>query len=600
MRKKIISILMIICMIVGIYSPIVLAKDKETIKMNETSYILDQSGRTLYEIYHGENRKSLSYEEIPDVIKDIFILTEDRQFFDHSGFNIVGIARAMFVNAKEKEIKQGGSTITQQLARNVYLTQERTWKRKIKELNYARKIEKNYSKEEILEMYINSIYFQNGNYGIEAASQYYFSMPTHLLTLAEMAFLCAIPNNPTLYNPLENMDMTVKRQQRILDTLYENDVIDDQEYQEAKAQEIKLKIKNNPIQYPDYVSYVYDELKEMVAQHEGLDPIKDKEKVNEKFKEFTAQGVQIHTSLDPYIQQQAVDVVNKYGLPEDVQAAVTVINHETNTIEAIVGGKNYKAFDFNRAFQAYRQPGSTIKPLLDYAPYIEETGAGINDYVNSRELTVDGWTAKNDNLKSYTDVKMRTAFAYSFNTTAIRLMDHIGIDKAYSYLDKFQFAKVTDTDKKRYPTAIGGFEYGMSVTEMTSAYTTFSNDGVYIKPHAITKVTDLHGKPLLTWKDKKQNVWSKETNEKMRDLLQEVVKLGTHNQITVDAPYLGGKTGTTNDYKDFWYMGVTPHYTMGVWVGNDDGKSVESVRYERPHIGIWNEIAKQNDVLLRP
>ena len=268
-----------------------------------------------------------------------------------------------------------------------------------------------------------------------------------------------------------------------------------------------------------------------------------------------------------------------------------VIQHHTHELVSLIGGKNYKKNSFNRAYQSYRQPGSAIKPLLVYAPYIEETGASITSQVSGANYCKNGYCPENYGGASYGMVSLKRAFARSYNTPAIRLLEATGIKTSFNYLQTFQFKKVIKQDQQ-LAAAIGGFTYGMSPLELTRAFTSF-NDGSYQPARAITKITDRQGKTLYKWKDKSKQVWSESTVTKMRQLLHEVTVSGTAKGAYFPTGYIGGKTGTTNDYKDLWFVGLTDDYTTGVWMGKDTPASIEYLSKGSPQVKIWRNISQQ-------
>ncbi|WP_182274747.1 transglycosylase domain-containing protein [Bacillus velezensis] len=571
--------------------------DLKAINLVQNSYMYDRDGSLVSEIVSDhENRVIVPFNKIPNEVKQLFLTSEDRHFYEHKGFDFMGMVRAAASNFKDHKIDQGASTITQQLARNVYLSHERTFSRKLTELAYSYQLEKKYSKDEILEGYLNTIYFNNGVYGVGSAAQFYFSKPLKSLTLGEMAFICAIPNNPTLYDPLKHFDYTKKRQVRLLNGLKKAGVISGKQLKKAEKEKIKLDINEKTNKYPDYVSYVNDEFTQLVSSSEGYDKRlekasgKTKQKIQSELSDRVStllkDGVKIYTALNPYMQNQVVAQVNQNLPYAGVQGGAAVINHQTHQIIALSGGKDYHKYDFNRAYQAYRQPGSSIKPLLDYGPYIEKTGATPHSKIDASKFCSADYCPQNYNNRTYGTVTLETAFKYSYNTPAIRIMDRVGVNKAFSYLEPFHFAKLVSADY-RLPAALGGFTNGMTPLEMTNAYTTFGNNGVYTPSHAITKVTDLKGKTILKWKDEPAQVFSVRTNMQIKEMMKAVVKSGTGKKANFKAPYVGGKSGTSNDYHDMWFVGLTDAYTMGVWVGKDTPSSVEYLHDASPQLSIW-------------
>lgn len=574
----------------------------EKATLSQTSYIKDQTGQIISELHRPMNRTYIELDVIPLFLQEILIVSEDRHFYDHPGFDLTAITRALAVNIAASGVEEGASTITQQLARNLYLNHEQTYNRKVSELLYAYELERIYSKEEILELYFNTIYFHNGAYGIEAAANLYFQKRTDELSKAQLAFLAAIPNNPTYYDPILHFDHTKERQVRLIEQLEENEYINHEEAEGMKQEEIALSIKGRIDLYPDYTTYVEAELKDLISQAEGFDLLmkevdssqqqKLDEKLEQRLKEILASGVIIQTSLNPSIQENAVKAIKRHLPYKDIEGSVTVIDHKQHEIVALVGGKNYKKYDFHRAFQAYRQPGSAIKPLLDYAPYIERTDAPLTEVISSDSFCKNGYCPKNYGGGTYGSVTLEKAFSHSYNTPAVRLLNKTGIVNAFSDLEKFQFKKVTYQDHV-LPAAVGGFTYGMTSLELTNAYTVFSNDGFYQPSRAIRQVTDLNGKVLYSWDDTPARVWNDSTISKMRTLLNKAVVSGTARKANFPSPYIGGKTGTTTDYHDFWFIGLTEDVTAGVWIGKDNPASIKSIESSTPQLLIWKEIASK-------
>lgn len=558
----------------------------ENSNLSQTSFIKDRHGEVVSEWYSTVNRIVLPSSNIPELLREVFVLSEDQHFYEHIGFDLAAMGRALTINIQSNGIEQGASTITQQLARNLYLTHEQSYNRKLSEILFAYKLEKTFSKKEIIDLYINSIYFQNGAYGIEAAAKHYFNRGTQELSKAELLFLAAVPNNPTYYDPLTHFDRTKSRQERLIDLLVENEKLTAAEAAEIKSASITLAVHERVDLAPDYITYVQSELSQLIAESEALS---DEDQIDSRVKELVSSGINIETSLDQTLQNRAKTAVSD-NLPFiDVEGAVSVIDHTNAQIVALVGGKNYQKGEFNRAFQAYRQPGSSIKPLLVYAPYLEQTHSSLSKTVNAGELCIGNYCPKNYGGKTYGNVTIERAFANSYNTPAVRLLNEMGVEKGFQYLTQFPFKQLVPEDHV-LPAAVGGFTVGMSPLEMTGAYTSFY-DGGYQQPRAIRRVTDLNGKVLYEWKDQKKQVWSAETVSSMRTLLSKVISSGTARKAAVSqAAYQGGKTGTTNNYQDYWFVGLTDTLTVGVWVGRDMPSSIESIEQYSPHLYIWNAI----------
>ncbi|WP_246596092.1 transglycosylase domain-containing protein [Bacillus alkalicola] len=584
------------------------AVEVSTIQLPEKSIITDSNGNVVSEIYAVENRINLSYEEIPQTVIDALLSAEDQSFFDHKGFDIKGISRALLINLESQSIEQGGSTVTQQLIRNLYLTHDQSYERKLSEILYAYQLERELTKEEILELYINIIYFQNGVYGFEAASLFYFNKFAKELNVAETAFLAAIPNNPTLYNPLKNEELTHKRKEWILDKMLETGSIDEDDYSIALEEHIELNLGSRVDIYPDYVTYIHTEFEQLIGLREGytkrIEHARDAEEkkthqrdLKERVEELLTSGIVIETALQPTAQKSTVDAVNaiKGSNIQGLQGASVVIDHAKNEIIAITGGRNYQKFDFHRGYQAYRQPGSAIKPLLVFAPYIEETGTNSRTVIDASPFSRNGYNPRNAGGGVYGNVPMETAFKHSYNTAAVRLLDTMSPPTGFSYLNEFEFDRLVEQDLN-LPAALGGLTHGVTVLEMTLAYTTFSNEGKYTFPRGIRQVTDKEGNLLYRWPDKEKRMWSEETNQIMQQMLSLAITEGTgRNAAFSTSGYLGGKTGTTNKVHDLWFVGASNRYTTGLWLGKDQPASITSASSQHLHTKTWREIMMKLD-----
>ncbi|CAN7230325.1 transglycosylase domain-containing protein [Rossellomorea sp. LjRoot5] len=573
------------------------AVSTESIDLNRTSLLLDQDGKVFSEV-NRPYRLYVPDEKIPSFLKDILVASEDQHFYEHVGFDAGAILRAVVKNLVFTHIQQGGSTITQQLARNLYLGQEKTYNRKLTELFYAHEIEKSLSKDEILELYMNVIYFSNGVYGIETASQYYFQKSVSDLNQAEMAFIASIPNNPGKYDPVDHFDQTKVRQERLLDILVSTSKLSKDEAEKLKKIPITLNVRKKTDLYPDYAFYVENELKELIALNEGykleLENAASEEekkriagKLEERFQDVISSGVRIQTALRPALQQKSVRALNEQ-LNAELQGATVTIDNKSRMIVALSGGRDYQKYNFNHAFQAFRQPGSVIKPLLVYGPYIEKFKAGINDKVNANQYCVGEYCPVNYGGIQPGTVTLKQSLAQSYNGSALRLMEKVGIEKAFQSISPFSFERVIKEDQT-FASSIGGFTYGMSPLELTDAYTSFI-DGSYQESHAILSVSDSHGKILYQWKKDPKKVWSADTTAKIRKMLNEGATAGTGRSAYVSKPYVGIKTGTTNNYHDYWVMGLTDTLTTGVWVGHDIPRDMSEIEQKRPSHKVWQEI----------
>ena len=567
---------------------------KDTFRKSQTSIAYDINGKTLSVLKGEKDVYYIEYEDIPIYVKQAIISTEDKRFYKHNGIDYRGIMRAAVAMIQDGEVTQGGSTITQQLARTVFLSNERTWERKIEEMYIAVELEKKYSKEEILEFYLNNVYFANGYYGIEAAAQGYFGTDVSHLSLSQMIYLCAIPNNPTLYNPLTHADKTQARRDRILKSMLEDQVISESSYQTAVAEQIKTtepeEIKNN---YAETYTYycatralmeledfefqtVFSDDEEKTAYDREYQSLYDT--CNKKL--FTG-GYRIYTSLDLDAQSQlqaSVDeVLAGFGEKSDegiyeLQGAAVCIDNTTGMVRAIIGGRSQddvEGYTLNRAFQSFRQPGSAIKPLIVYTPALERGYTPDTTVVD--EPIADG-PVNGDGTYSGA-MSLQQAVARSKNTIAWKLFEELTPEVGISYLEEMGFSNL-DANDKRLPASIGGFTNGVSPLEMAKGYATIKNDGGYRNPTCIMKITNADGEVIYQADQTASVIYKENACRQMTDMLQTVITSGTGRGYSLGMMPCAGKTGTTNDNKDGWFVGYTPYYTTSVWVGYDIPKEV--------------------------
>ncbi len=558
--------------------------------------LIDRNGQTFSEEY-VEWRQPLSLQEIPQIAQEIFITSEDADFYEHIGFDLSAIIRAVVANSNSNTTSQGGSTITQQLVRMRYLSEEKTYERKLTELFYAYELEKEFDKDAILTMYLNESYFSNQVYGIGGAATYYFQKPLQELSIAEIAFIAAIPNNPSLYNPLKNFDQTKARQERLLDTLAANGAITEEEAKKNKATPITLNVKDKIQSYPMYSTYVLQELKWLVAEKEGYADrlsitVNEEEKKNIKVQldnrlhTLFQNGLIIQTTLDPTKQQHDEEKMSAILEASPLQAAGAVIENQSREIVSLYAGKNYEKFDFHRAFQGTRQPGSAFKPLAVYAPFFETTSHTPDSIVNGGRYCVGSFCPQNYGGYTYGDVSIRTAFRHSYNTSALRLFQTVGVETAFDYLNRFHFRSIVEKDHN-YAASLGGLTYGVTALELADAYTSFI-DGSYVLAHSIRKVTALDGTELYSWDTQRDQIWSPKTVKYMRELLADVVANGTGQGVYSNSSYVGAKTGTTNDYRDYWLAGLNDDYTAAVWLGYDKPQSMQQLEEYKIHHQLFN------------
>ncbi|AXH99678.1 penicillin-binding protein [Sporosarcina sp. PTS2304] len=561
----------------------------------------DRYGQMFAEEY-VEWRRPTDLKDMTFFTRQLFLQSEDRTFYEHRGYDIAAIIRAFTINAAADDKRQGASTITQQVVRMRYLTTEKTYERKFKELFLAAELEKQSSKDDILEMYLNEMYFGHRVYGLGGAATYYFSKPLEKLNEGEIAFLAAIPNNPALYDPLKHFDRTKERQERLLNVLVKQQIITEEQYEEYIHLPIRLHVKKKEQDFPMYSSYVLDELKQLIARSEGLEASLAKSKtpeekqrwqqvITQRANEITGQGLIIETALNPTKQQHDENRLSALIGNRGVQAGAAIIDNNTREIVSLYAGAGYKKTDFNRSYQAVRQPGSAIKPLLVYAPFFESGPFHADTPINSSNICIQGYCPRNFGNYQFGTTSIREAFTNSYNTTAVRLLQRVGIEQAFAYLKPFHFQHVSEDDYS-YPAALGGFSKGVTPLELASATTSFL-DGMYSPPHAIRAVKDLDGNLLYKWDESPKNIWSGSTVKSIRSLMQDVVRNGTGKGITYSTNYTGAKTGTTDAFKDLWVIGMNDHYTSAVWIGYDKPTPIPAIRDQKLHLRAFSATMRE-------
>lgn len=513
-----------------------------------------------------------SIEEISPTIQEAIIATEDQRFMTHRGFDLIGIGRAALGYVVQGGIVGGGSTVTQQLTKNAYLSSDQTVTRKLKELFLAIEIEKSYSKEEILEMYLNNSYFGNGVWGVQDASQKYFNKNASDLSLSEGATLAGMLKAPTNYNPIDNYERAINRRNLVLKLMQETDKITEEERNQAAAAELKLSDGYNRAdnyRYPYYFDAVVAEARN---------------RYNFREQDILNGGYKIYTSLNQQQQQQMDGVYANDRLFEksmgdmQAQSASIAIEPTTGGVKAVVGGRgDYTIHGFNYATQMRRQPGSVIKPLSVFAPALE-AGYEITDMVVDEQATYgEGESAYSPSNIDHTyagEIPMYQALADSKNAAAVWLLDDIGMRKGYNKLKKFG-VEVDEADNHYGAIALGGMAYGTNPLEIASAYSVFANEGVRIEPHFITKIVDPTGAIVIdNTKPKKRRVLSKEVNADMNLMLLNVFSEGLGRHIQPSGFKVAGKTGTTQTEtgegaKDQWVVAYTPDIVIASWQGYD-------------------------------
>lgn len=582
--------------------------NEETFRSSQTSLVYDKKGELISVLRGEKDVYYLEFNSIPQYVKSAFISVEDKKFYSHKGVDLKAVLRAAMSLLQDQRISQGGSTITQQLGRNIFLSHEVNWQRKVEEVFIALELEKIYSKNKLLEYYINNIYFSNGYYGIQAASKGYFNAEVSQLSLSQIAFLCAIPNSPNGNDPLKHMENALQRRDVILSSMFEDKMITEQEYAQALREEIAL----NPATPPkkDYVeTYTYYcATRELMRQRgfvfrntfsdEGdradYEAAYDALYAECQGKLYTG-GYRIYTSIDLDAQEKLqatldqnlaeFQTVNEEGIYQ-FQGAAACINNQTGYVEAIVGGRSqeYDGYTLNRAYQSYRQPGSTIKPLVVYTPQLER-GYTPDSVVEDAPIP-DG--PENGDKVYNGKMSLRTAVALSKNTIAWTLFEQLTPDVGLAYLEKMGFTGLEQADH-RLPASLGGLTRGVTPVEMASAYSAIANYGKFLSPTCIVRITLADGTPLPAEDREGTRVYEENACRMMTDMLKAVLTEGTAKGKGLARMASAGKTGTTDSNKDGWFVGYTYYYTTSIWIGYDIPRIIPGLSGNTYPAKIWQE-----------
>lgn len=568
----------------------------EDFSVVEPSVMYDTNGEVL-RTFTERNFKYLDLQEddeLYDKVSKVTTAIEDERFYKHQGFDYLGVGVAVFDYAVKGNSLRGASTITAQLVKNTYLTQEQNIERKITEAVIAQELEKIFTKREILEFYLNDAYFANGNYGLETAAHYYYSKPTSELTYSEIASLVAIPNNPTIYNPIENPDNNTKRRNLILTLLGRNGIMDESEVKEEQEKELALeitetRIDNNIKGWAESFA-MHSTVEEMMRYngfsfeywHSDNDSRKAyKERYNDIYHQTLQRimrgGYVINTSIDRGMQeklQATVDnafsgytAIDKNGYYKK-QAPSVVIDNRTNEVVAIVGGRTQDDMGlFNRAYQSARQPGSATKPFLSYAPAFEK---GLATGTIRKDAPINkgpgNWYAGYRG-----DMTLRTALEQSVNTIAYNLYQEVGMDFARQKLIDMEFNHLAPEDV--YPTmAVGGWTYGTNPLEVASAFNTLVNDGMYYRPNNVRSISLVGSDDFFYNREEHvpKRVYQSGVGYVTLDVLQSTVRDSFVKSYSIGYDYEAAKTGTTNEVRELWIVGGTPHYSMASYIGDND------------------------------
>lgn len=616
----VVGVVCVVCFsVISIYGYTVVYGDpvfdltEEALSQNQTSFIYGYDGDNVVKItsLHGEeNRIWVNLENMSEYMPEAFIAIEDKRFEKHHGVDWI---RTIGVFLKQNN--QGGSTITQQLIKNLTDDNKVTYIRKFNEILRALNLERNYSKDEILEAYLNTIYLSNGCYGVKTAAEVYYGKDVSDLNAAECAAIAAITQYPSKYDPLNNPEDNRKRQLNILLAMNKGGYLTDSEYEQAKAYEMiftnsenytgsqikeddKTQENNDITSY--YVDYVITTVQEDL-QKMGYTSRKAHDMVY-------GGGLKIYTAIDFDVQEALEDVYENYKrMPDEtVQGAMVVMNYEGRVMGIVGGtGKKKTALSLNRATQSKRPPGSTIKPLSVYGPALEKTleddetnvyWSTIMQDSPSRTVEGKGWPVNEGGSYSSRNVSLQYGLSRSLNTISARTLDKIGIDYSYDFItERFHISTLDSVRDADYgPLAIGSLTNGATVLEMTAAYASFGNGGNYYEPYCYYKIEDSKGNVIINKEPEKTKTeaLSENTSWVMNKLLQTVMTEGTGTTYKLSGIECYGKTGTTNDNKDRWFIGGTPDFIAGTWYGYDTPKEVFYNLSPNPSGTIWNTVMK--------
>ncbi len=523
--------------------------------------------------YGGIQGDNIRVENIPKHIEHALLATEDRNFYNHLGVDPKGIARAMWQNISAGRFVQGGSTITQQLAKNMFLSADKTLRRKVQEALLSLWLERKLTKSEILSAYLNRVYFGAGAYGIDAGARTYFSKPIYDVSITEAALLVGLLKAPSRYSPFSNPDLTIKRTKTVLHAMNDAGYLSAKEIVDLSAKPIPISISNSSATTQDryFMDWVVNNIGSFISGA-GLDII-------------------VKTTFDPNLQNMAVKEVDI--LSPESQVAFLAMTKD-GAVRAMVGGKNYKKSHFNRTTQAFRQPGSAFKPFVYLAALMQ--GWRPSDMLLDAKLTGQKYKPKNFANKYYGSVSLNTALEKSLNTATLRLTKEIGIGNVIKTAEK---AGINSNLRHDMSLALGSSE--VSLLELTSAYTVFANGGYSVYPFAITEIKDIDGHVLYNRElPEVERIFPKKAIRSLDKMLLNAVDNGTGKRANLNGVNVRGKTGTSQNSRDAWFIGYTDKIIAGVWLGNDDNSPMSDiVTGGTVPAGLWRNIMQNMQPLLK-
>ena len=544
-----------------------LLDDNKLSLLAQTSRLFDADGELMTELRGTENRTLIPLSDVPLYTQQAFLAAEDLRFYTHHGIDVYRMFGALKSNIRSGSFAEGASTITQQLAKLTHLSSEKTVRRKLEEMYLALQIEQKYTKDEILELYLNTVYFGRGAYGVQAAARAYFGVDASELSLAQSASLAATIKAPSAYAPHISPDSNRSRRGYVLKTMLDNAMIDQSEYDEAIAEGVWVLAEQEETQINSWYA------DEVIRESRSLLGLTADELING--------GYQIYTAFQPSLQQIADSLYEDNSLfPANasdgtpVQSAMAVLDVNSGAVLTMVGGRDYAVQrGLNRATQMRRQPGSALKPLAVYGPALE-LGYTTASVLLDEKTSFNGYTPRNSGDRYYGRVTMRTALRNSLNTTAVRLLDEIGIDASIDYLTKMGIP--TEDSDHNLSLALGSMTYGVTPVELAAAYAAFANGGTHYEPYCVERILSSDGRVLYEHATHGERVISEQNAYLMTSLLQSVVTSGTGTRMLSANTPVAGKTGTVDmngGNRDIWMAAYNPEIAVTVWMGFDQSDS---------------------------
>jgi len=514
---------------------------------------------------HGDSRNYVEFEKIPNHLIDAVLSVEDRNFYNHGGFDIKGFSRAMLVNATHLSFVQGGSTITQQLAKNLFLNNRKTILRKAQEVILAMYIETQFTKDEILESYLNNVYFGAGNYGIESACKSYFGKSIDQIGLEEGLILAGLLKAPSAYNPIYHLDRAIRRAKVVENTMRNNNIY----LPKLDFDSVQITSSSDDYKLDKNVKYFTDMVSDLIYGY-----LKD---VNE--------NIIVQTTLNMDMQNLLEQSISKYKEKINSRGADSIASvslGKDGKIMAMMGGFSYLDSQFNRSVHSLRQTGSAFKTIV-YLTAIEQ-GFLPESFIDDSKIKIGDWEPSNFDFKYHGEVTLREAFAHSYNISAVRLMQKIGIDNV---IKTARVLGITADLKRNLTTALGS--NSISLMEMTNAYNIISNDGFSTVPYAINFIKNERGNILYKKNYNSEKVISSKHLKYIKDLLFSSVTRGSGRNAEIAGENVYGKTGTTSDYKDAWFIGFSKGVTTGVWIGNDNFTPTKGITGGSLSAKVWHD-----------